>query len=356
MGKTYRKGYKIMKISFVISALRKGGAERVLQNLANMLCKEHECKIVIFEEDEGYYKFDPKIEILNLHIYDNPKPFKRYFVIRKYLKNDRPDIVISFIDWTNIGCIISNFGLKSKIIATEHMEYQYMKKYSFIRDFTYKFADAVTVLTQDDYNYFAKINKKTYLINNPFFGEIPMINQSEKENIILCVARLEKQKNHALLIRALSKIDKNLLSNWRVQFAGDGSLKDELINLAKNLNVNIEFLGQVKNISDYYKKAKIFALSSDNEGLPNVLIEAMFFGCARVATAASGSRDLIMHEKSGLLCKIGDENELSANLTRVMSDEKFRLNLVENANKKLDEFMLENVVKKWEKLISEIVK
>jgi len=124
-----------MKIIFVISALRNGGAERVLQILANGICDEFDVKIAYFEEDQGRYKFDKRVQIEHVNVYKKQTPLYKFRTLRRYFREENPALIISLIDWTNVACIIANLGLKSKIIATEHNEQSFLssKIYRFLR-------------------------------------------------------------------------------------------------------------------------------------------------------------------------------------------------------------------------------
>ena len=137
--------------------------------------------------------------------------------------------------------------------------------------------------------------------------------------------------------------------------AGDGSERENLQNSAKNLGLNIIFLGHQKNIAEFYKKSKIFVISSFSEGLPNVLIESAFYKCARISSATVGAKELIKDEKDGLLFKIGDAKELAKKLEILMKDEKLQKKLIENANESLVNFMPSKILKQWEKIIETVV-
>ena len=147
-----------MKILFVIAALRNGGAERVLNVLTNELCKDNEITIALLEEDLGLYKFSEKINIINLNVTGSglALKFKKILALRALFKEQRADLIISFIDWTNVACVLANAGLKSKLIATEHNEHSYLKSKitSAMRDISYRFVDGLSVLSKNDYDYY----------------------------------------------------------------------------------------------------------------------------------------------------------------------------------------------------------
>ena len=343
-----------MKIIFVISALRNGGADRVLQILANGICDEFDVKIAYFEEDQGRYKFDKRVQIEHVNVYKKQTPLYKFRTLRRYFREENPALIISLIDWTNVACIIANLGLKSKIIATEHNEQSFLssKIYRFLRDFSYKFCDVLTVLSRSDFEYYSKFTRRCEIMHNPFFGDLRA--NFYKENTILCVARLESVKNHKLILDALNLIPQVLRKEWKIIFVGDGSLRKELIEYALNLDVSVEFVGHKENVREYYENAKIFVLGSNSEGLSNVLIESAFYECARVCTATIGAMELIKDGKTGLLSPIKDEKALAKNLEILMSDKQKREQIIQNAKANLSEFEPKNIIKKWKNLINSL--
>lgn len=347
-----------MKILFVIAALRNGGAERVLSAVSSELAKENEVHIAVLEDDLGYYKFPSEIKFHYLKIYGGNRylaKIKKISTLRACFKDVAPDLIISFIDWTNVACTIANFGLKFKHIATEHNSNEYLKsrKLRLVRDLCYRLVDGLSVLGKSDFEYY-KFVKNRAILYNPFCLKEPQ--GLAKENIILSVGRLEFVKGYDIYINALSKIDKQLLSGWEVQIAGEGTAGAELKNLADELGLNIKFIGHIEDIAPYYERAKIFVMASRSEGLPNVLIEAANFGCARLSSDTVGGRELIKDEINGLLFKSESKDELMQKLTRLLKDENLRQELAQNAKKDVGIFDLKNVIQKWRNFIDEVMK
>ncbi|WP_033915696.1 glycosyltransferase [Campylobacter sputorum] len=340
-----------MKILFVIAALRNGGAERVLEVVANYFSKNNQVSIAILENNENLYEFDKNIKFINLNVYENGSKFSKYIKLRKCFKNENPNVIISFIDWTNVACAIANFGLNYKLIATEHNSHEFLqsKIFTFIRNLAYRQVDALTLLTKSDLNYYSKFVKNCVIMYNPFFGDLSQISQ--KENIILSVARLEKVKGYDVFFDALSKIDQSLLKDYRILIAGDGSLRDVLEKNAKKLDLNIEFLGHRTDIKEIYKKAKIFVLASYSEGLPNVLIESAFYGCIRISSKTAGGIELIEDGKTGFLFDIGNSDELAKKLEMSILKEDLGKLIIKNTKATLENFKTDNITKKWENLI-----
>ncbi|MCD8212648.1 MAG: glycosyltransferase [Campylobacter sp.] len=347
-----------MKILFVIAALRNGGAERVLSAISSELAKQNEVHIAVLEENLKYYKFAANIKFHYFKIYGGNKfiaKFKKIFSLRNCFKSLKPDVIVSFIDWTNVACVVANLGLNYKHIATEHHANEYLKsaKFRLIRNIAYKKADALSVLSKSDFEYYDFVKRRA-ILHNPLFINPP--KALAKENIILSVGRLEAVKGYDVYFRALSKHDNSLLEGWRIQIAGDGKEGENLKNLARDLRVKIEFLGHIQDVSMLYERAKIFVISSRSEGLSNVLIESAAFGCARVSSDTVGGRELIANGINGILFESENENELANALSLLLSDENLRKRLADNALASSVEFDIKNIIKQWQNLIDTVVK
>ena len=145
------------------------------------------------------------------------------------------------------------------------------------------------------------------------------LNPNEK--IIGTAGRLCKEKNYPMLIRAFGDI-KMRLKETRLLIVGDGALRDELKNLAHNTNVedDILFLGERRDISELMKVFDVFVLPSDLEAASLVLLEAMASGIPVVATNVGGNPELIIDGVTGLLVPSNDHKRFSENVIRILQD------------------------------------
>ena len=126
----------------------------------------------------------------------------------------------------------------------------------------------------------------------------------------------------------MSLVDKELLKNWKIVIAGAGEERQRLELIAhEQLHLNAEFIGQTSDVASLTKGLNLVS-SSKTEGLPNVLIESVFFNCARVATATSGAKELIEDGKDGFLVPIDDVKALGSKIELLMRDEELRQELV----------------------------
>ncbi|CZE47024.1 glycosyltransferase [Campylobacter geochelonis] len=344
-----------MKILFVISTLGFGGAERVCSLLSSRFAKDFEVCIAKFDKSEPFYELNSDIKLVNLDFGVGEKGFlgnikKRFgkiFLLRKFIKDEKFDCVISFMDSTNILVLMATRSLKIPIFVSEHTSFELVKDkiWDKLKRIFYPRANGLSVLTHDDYRYYKKFVKNVNVIYNPFFGEQKAVLQ--KQNLVLFAGRLIKLKGCDLFLKAIFKLDKKLIDSWEFAVAGSGESERELKNLAKELGIKVKFLGNVKNIDEIYKKSKILVSSSYVEGLGNTLIEAIYYECARISSKTSGGCELIRDEFDGLLFEVGNSNQLSQKLgTLMQSDEKIT-QITKNAKLKIAEFDIETIYQKW---------
>ena len=331
-----------MKLLFVITSLENGGAERVCASLANYFSTEHEVEILYFS-GEIFYKINSKVK-LNKFTRNSriPRLAAKLLAIRKHAKD--ADCILSFMDSTNILSIIATAFLGRKLIISEHSAHDFVGlKWRVLRRIFYPFASALTVLSKSDFNYYSFVKNKAIIYNpsifKPSFG-------GQKEKLIIFVGRLEPVKGCDIFLRALALLR---LDDFKLLVLGAGSQKKSLQSLSAGLGLkNLEFLGAVGNIQNYYKKAKIIVSSSRFEGLGNALIESAFFDCIRVATPTAGALELLEDGKNGFISSDFSEQALAKAILKALNADE---SVLENTRAESEKFSLENIAKEWWELI-----
>ena len=331
-----------MKLLFVITSLENGGAERVCASLANYFSKENEVEILYFS-GEIFYEINSKVKLNKFSRNSRiPRLAAKLLAIRKRAKD--ADCVISFMDSTNILSIIATAFLGRKLIISEHSAHDFVGlKWRVLRRIFYPFASALTVLSRSDFSYYSFVKNKTIIYNpnifKPSFG-------GQKEKLIIFVGRLEHVKGCDIFLRALALLK---LDDFKLLVLGDGSQKKSLQSLSEKLGLkNLEFLGSVSDIQNYYKKAKIIVSSSRFEGLGNVLIESAFFDCIRVATPTAGALELLEDGKNGFISSDFSEQALAKAILKALNADE---SVLENTRAESEKFRLENIAKEWWELI-----
>jgi len=346
-----------MRIVFIINTMGSGGAERVLATLAEEISKRYPMRILVFTSNEAFHSIGENVEVRYLS--NAPNTFfgklEQVFRFIRVLREEHTDLFISFLTKVNFVSLL--FKPRSIPIIICERNAHYFLKSSFwrvIRRVLYPRADALTVQFPEDVVYYRKWLPNVEVMTNPcsLKGQVDV---SEKENLAVVVSRLHHTKNVSMFFRAVSMLDDELRRSYRFCVLGEGNLKESLMQEAEALDVQVEFLGAVKNVEDYYKKAKIICLCSHVEGMPNVLIESLFFEVARISTKSSGGTiSLIEDGVDGFLVGKDDAQAMSERMALLMRDENLRQRIVQQANKKRQVFDVKNITKQWINLIHKV--
>ncbi|MXN76717.1 glycosyltransferase [Burkholderia sp. 4701] len=159
---------------------------------------------------------------------------------------------------------------------------------------------------------------------------------------IVSVARLDElQKDHRTLLRAYAQLVARHAVAEHLVLVGDGAYRDELRQLADTLGVGarVHFTGQMNNPHPVMAGASIQVLSSKNEGMPMVLIEALALGKAIVSTdCPTGPRDILDDGRAGMLVPIGDVDALADAMARLLTDDALRTDLAARAQARAASF------------------
>ncbi len=366
-----------MHITLIISSLNSGGAQRILSELANLLVsKGYQLSLVTFASVSSvpFYPLDPSIHVIQLNqTYRQSLLFMRLknnvmriISLRKTIQKLNPDIILSFIDVTNITMLIASIGLKIPVLVSERTHPGYHKLpmiYQKIRQIFYPKATCVIVQTPSVANYFhdagfGKLNLKIIpnVIPKPLYTK-PAISVSAKVRNIVSVGRLCPFKGFDVLIQALSQ----LLSAHpylTLTIYGEGYERLNLERLVHSLGLQAKILlpGAVQNIQEALLNADLFIFPSQYEGFPNALCEAMAVGLPVIASACSGNIDIIQDGIDGRLFPVGDVQALTKITLELLGDVAQRQRLAENAKQICDRFESDRIFKLWDEVIVDAVR
>jgi len=279
----------------------------------------------------------------------------RYKGIRYYVKYLKPDAVLTLPEDVGIFVIPALLGTRIPVVVSERNNPWVMpwKKITrLMRKLFYPFATGVIFQTEQAANFFPSfIRKKGIVLSNPLdLSRIPQPWEGERRKEVIGAGRFDKQKNFSLLIRAFAKFHVNH-PDYVITIYGEGPLRKELEDLARSLLPKGTYFlpGVTSKLLEHMRGAAMFVLSSDYEGLPNVLIEAMAMGLPVISTdcPSGGPADLIKDGRNGILVPTGDANALCKAMSRVAESEELAVMLGNNAckiKKKLDSTI---VAEKW---------
>ena len=155
------------------------------------------------------------------------------------------------------------------------------------------------------------------------------------------LSALADHKDYPTFIRTANELLKRH-SNIHFVIAGDGPLREEIINSVKamELEQHITFLGFRKDVPPILKSLDVFLMTSKTEGLGSVLLEAFACGIPVVATNAGGIPEIVKHNQTGLIASVGDEQALANNVDQILSNAELKNSLVKNANEFVKHFSI----------------
>lgn len=364
-----------MQLTLVISSLSSGGAERVMSIMANYWAAKG-WKIAILTFDDGtvapFYYLDSRVFHLPLGIAENSpnqlmgfcNNLKRMQTLRKAISDRKPDVVISFMDKTNVLTLLATPGLKVPVVVSERSDprMQTMGQiWEQLRWWSYRMATSIVVQSKGVLDYFNhKIKSSIYIIPNPVLSAIAIPPKKCKFTAkisLIAMGRLSEEKRFNILLQAFAKM-KDIYPHSMLTIIGEGYLRSELELWRDRLELTdrVYLPGRVKNPYEYLKQADIFVMSSHYEGFPNALCEAMACGLPVISTdCPSGPREIIRDGIDGILVPNGDVDALAMAMERLISDEAERKRLAARAPEVTERFSLEKVMVMWEKLLEKVV-
>lgn len=321
-----------MHIVIVSASLEAGGAERVISQLVNEWAKKNvKCELILLDQKKHFYQISDSVkihEIGKLHSNHYVDKINKYAEVRTIIKKIKPDVVLSFPEEIAIYVIGAMIGVKIPIVVSERNNpwvMPYNKVTRILRKVLYPFADGFIFQTNKVAAFFSSnIQKKAVVLSNPLdSSRIPAPYIGEREKMIVSIGRLEKQKNYKLLIEAFSIFQKKY-SDYKLIVYGEGKQRKVLEEYAdiKLKNGSWEFPGKDTDVLKKIFNAACFVLSSDYEGVPNALIEALACGIPSVSTDCEpgGAAELIENGVNGFIVPIGDAKAIANKISEIIEN------------------------------------
>ncbi len=364
------------KIMFYIGSLGKGGAERVVVNLATYFRNEgYEVGIVTTYRLEEEYEEPEQVKRYVLEDVNRVVTGSRvkYFIsrcknIRKIWKEEKPDVIMALVGKNNMMALLTSIGLRIPVFISvrsdPNREYA-AKSMRLVSKTLFRRAKGIIVQTEDAKAYFPKsMQKKTRILPNsldPRF--IKARHEGARAQEIVMVGRLDANKNHQMMFRAFARLHKEYpelkLMIYGAGFEGTDTMP-QLKGLAEELGIadKIVWMGRRSDIPDCISKSRIFALTSKYEGMPNALLEAMALGLAVISTdcPCGGPKTVIRDGENGLLIPVDDIDALELALRKILENPEYEETLGRNAAKLGVELAPEKVNRMWKDYIEQGMK
>lgn len=354
-------------LMFYINSLESGGAERVIAQLSGAFSQAgYRCILVTSYPGAVEYPVSDGVEricIENEKTEDGrlKKNLRRIRALRGYIRKYKPDALISFMAEPNFRAIVAAAGLPVKTIVSvrNDPDREYAGRLGkLVGKRLIPRADGCVFQTEQARAWFDKgLQERSEVIMNQVSRSFFETEFDGERHYVVTAGRLNAQKNHAMLIRAFSRIADKTDENLRIYGAGDK--KEELEKLIDELGMRsrIELMGLSRNIAEDIKDARLFVLPSDYEGMPNALLEAMALSlpCISTACPCGGPEAIIRDGENGLLIPVGDEDALCEAMLSVLGDANFARRLSENARQTAEEFRPEKVFEKWRGYVERVI-
>ena len=360
------------KIMFYISSLAKAGAQRVILNLTeSLLAKGHAVTIVTTAIVENEYELpvgakrivsDISEDEITSNRITNLK--NRFCKLRNIWKIEKPDVIISFIGKNNFMAILTAWGLKIPVVTSvrgDPKEEYYSKITQLLAKTLMGKSTGIVLQTPDAKEYFPKwMHKKAVILENPLNPDfVETYYEGERKPEIVSVGRIDSNKNQKLIIDAFYKIAEEF-PDVKLVLYGDGEDRTKLMDYVANnpCEERILFPGAVSNVKERIRTSKLFVLSSNTEGMPNALMEALALGIPCVSTdcPCGGPRMLMEGKDNGILVPVGDSDKMAEAMRTILKSEKLWFKYSKNAYKITEELKPSIINDKWEQYLYSIMR
>lgn len=361
------------KVCLVVPSLEMGGVERVLLNIAAGLLRHGILVDLVVSNARGLLRdsVPAGVRLIDLEV---PRVLRSLPRLVKYLRMSRPDAIISAKDYQNIIVLwaVKMAHIPATVITTTHIDMAVERKnwkglksrvIPYLVRYCYPWADHVVAVSQGVRDSLAKVTgfpkSKIKVIYNPVVSRELLVKADEpldhpwfapgEPPVLLSVGRLTQQKDYPTLIRAVALVLRERPA--RLIILGEGEDRPQLELLIQELGLEqyAALPGPVENPYAYMARSAVFVLSSQFEGLPTVLIEAMACGCPVVSTdCPSGPAEILEGGRWGKLVPVGDESLLAKAIIQTLERPPDR----ELLRKRALQFSVDRAVQEYLDLLS----
>ncbi len=313
-----------------------------------------------------FYKLDKSVNRVFIGLYGNFKqepcvnPIKG---TRKLIETSlalKPDVIISFSDATNVVAIACGIITRTPVIAGVRTSISHWlserPKWRWPIFLAYRMATQVVVQTQACGQWLSRFTKCNPIVIPNSLRDLPD-PCPERQNIVICVGRLTREKGHDLAIRAFADISPSF-PDWKLFIIGTGPLLGQLNQLATDLGIidSVVFVGEITDTEQWMAKASLFLMPSRYEGFPNALTEAMAMGAPVISSDCEyGPSDLVLDGKNGILVPPEDYESLARAMRRLMASKRLRCELGNNAMQVRELLDLSHIMSQWEALLAKVL-
>lgn len=362
------------KILFHLNCLEQGGAERVVSNLANQFAIE-KYEVIVATQWQGEQEFQLEKQVRRIHVGLRPEDenkgrLKKIILRIKYLRQlidtEQPDIVIVFAHNAIFRTLFAVH--KNKIPTVIAVRINPVGNYDGLADkllipILFPRADGSVFQTEEQRDFFPSyIRKKATVILNPLNNKyINTPKPEQKTKTVVHSGRIVDFKNQPMLVRAFLKVHEKHPDYDLKIYGGDshdGTWEElEQIIAQNNAGEYVKMMGPCDSLEQELPKGVVYAFSSNYEGMPNALLEAMALGMPVVATDCppGGPRAVITDGENGLLISVGDEQALADGMNQLIENPELANKLGEEASKISERANVQAIYEQWKTYLERVI-
>lgn len=370
-----RRNNPMQKIAFHLNSLQQGGAERVVSNLANRFAKEG-YEVVIATEWYGTDEFalDQKVRRVHVGLTKEDenrsrisKMLRRIWYLRRFMKKEKPDVVVAFTRGVLYRALAAGIGTGIPVVISVRTDPvgHYDKKADKLRiPLLFPHAAGCVFQTEGAKAFFAPyLQENSRIILNPLNPKyVGVPEPAVRTKDVVQSGRLVDFKNQPMLIRAFLKVHEKH-PDYTLKIYGPDSKDGTKEILESIIHENhaedfVKLMGGSNTLEKDLADAALYAFSSDWEGLPNALMEAMALGLPVVSTdcPCGGPKTLIEDGVNGLLVPIMDEKAMTDGILRLIEDRELAERLGREARKISERANEDAVFEQWQTYLQECCK
>lgn len=343
-----------MKIMLLVSSMHAGGAERVAATLASAwTVRGDSVTLVPTFTGRGtcFYPLASGVELCWLADMGPaggaaPSGLRKLRMLRRLVRQRRPDVIVSFLTNVNVMALLSTIGLRVPIIVCERTNPaandNVGRLLGWLRRLTYPWANMVTVQAQDSVQALReKVARMRALgvVANPLPPELPdmalatRVRDARGRRRLAAMGRFVPAKRFDWLVRAFAQLAGEF-PDWDLVIWGDGPMREALTNQIRDADLNDRIFLPGRTTEPWRELSRVhaFALVSSVEGFPNALLEAMALGLPCIAAdCPSGPREISQDGEDALLFPVSDPDALVAGLRQLLGDDALRDRLARGA-------------------------
>ncbi len=371
-----------IKVLCFISSLAGGGAERVMVDiLRNIDRNKFEPTLTLLYpcEDSPYRQFLPediRVVVVARKSESVPGKLRQLLNFIKTVRKEKPDVILSMLTHNNVMALLSGLLCGIKVVACEHNTLSEVIKTEegrkmlgipvvpmvkiFYR-FAYKIIAVSEGIKSDLVTAFGIASDKVQTIYNPialdrishFMHDAPGHPFfREQKPVVVAMGRMTPQKGFDILLKAFSRVI--VATDARLIIMGEGPQRTYLENMVKDLGIEekVSLAGFQRNPYALLAHSDVFVLSSQYEGLPMAILEAMACGIPIISTdCRSGPREILKNGQCGIIVPVNNEAALADAITELLKDKKQREELSKRGKERVKDFSAGEIVRQYEEII-----